>query len=251
MLGRPARCAGAALEEVGLLSLRPDHFSLLALRSARASRKSAGLPPPGRMFVARSRSWRAQSGIFFGRAPCIYEADRTGGLKPPLTPGADTPVRSGAVLLLPRRREGRATCLRGLKKVAPTRMDLPRLARARGFLLRDHGRSPTRSASARRVWKIRVTRVVMAKRVGFGIEGTGGSKLALACPPISCRSCDRPQARADFLAFLKVVHSGPFNCRNVDENVLAAAVRLNEPESLGRVEPLNRARSHVVIPRVG
>jgi hypothetical protein len=82
MLGHRPRCAGAALEVVGLLSLRPDHFSLLALRSARASRKSAGLPPPGRIFVARSRSWRAQWGIFFGRAPCAYEADRTGGLKP-------------------------------------------------------------------------------------------------------------------------------------------------------------------------
>jgi hypothetical protein len=59
-----------------------------------------------------------------------------------------------------------------------------------------HGSSPTRSAGARRVWSIRLTRVIMAKKVGFGIEGTGGSRLALGCPPISCRSCDRPQARS-------------------------------------------------------
>jgi len=48
------------------------------------------------------------------------------------------------------------------------------------------------------------------------------------------------------LTFLKVVHSGPLNCGNVDENVLAAAVGLNETEALRRIEPLNRARSHVV-----
>jgi hypothetical protein len=52
---------------------------------------------------------------------------------------------------------------------------------------------------------------------------------------------------ADLLTFLKVVHSSPLNCGYVDENVLAASVRLNEPESLGRVEPLNSARCHVVI----
>ena len=51
---------------------------------------------------------------------------------------------------------------------------------------------------------------------------------------------------ADFLTFPKVGHSSSLNCGNVDENVLAAAVRLNETEALRRIEPLNRARSHVV-----
>ena len=78
----------------------------------------------------------------------------------------------------------------------------------------------------------------------------GGDRSALDLLEISRRFLPALaivlKLEADFLTFSKVTHSGPLNCGYVDENVLAAAIWLNEPESLGRVEPLNRARSHVV-----
>jgi hypothetical protein len=117
------------------------------LNGARRPRATTVLPGTGLPRLERARGflfrvaclpkqkWARAMGNIFWTASCAYEADTTGGLKPPLTRSADTPVRSGALLLLTRRREGRATCLCGLKKVAPTRMDSPRLERARGFLL--------------------------------------------------------------------------------------------------------------------
>ena len=60
----------------------------------------------------------------------------------------------------------------------------------------------------------------------------GGDRSALDLLEISRRFLPALaivlKLEADFLTFPKVVHSGPLNRRNVDENVLAAAVRLNE-----------------------
>jgi hypothetical protein len=52
----------------------------------------------------------------------------------------------------------------------------------------------------------------------------------------------------DFLAFNEVRHASALDSGDVDENVRAAVVRLNEAEALGAVEPLNGASSHMRIP---
>jgi hypothetical protein len=52
---------------------------------------------------------------------------------------------------------------------------------------------------------------------------------------------------ADLLAIVEAAHAGTFHGRDVDENILAAAVWLDEAEALLGIEPLNRARSHFVI----
>ena len=40
----------------------------------------------------------------------------------------------------------------------------------------------------------------------------------------------------DLLAFVQVPHACPFDCANMDENVGAAGVRLNEPRALRCIE---------------
>src|SRR5439155_24564860 len=53
---------------------------------------------------------------------------------------------------------------------------------------------------------------------------------------------------ADLLAFVQAVQACTLDGADMDENVLAAAVRLDEAETLGRVEPLYCARSHGLYP---
>jgi hypothetical protein len=73
----------------------------------------------------------------------------------------------------------------------------------------------------------------------------GGDRSALDLLEISRRFLPALaivlKLEADFLTFPKVPHSGPLNCGYVDENVRAAAVWLNEPESLG-------ALNHLTVP---
>ena len=46
---------------------------------------------------------------------------------------------------------------------------------------------------------------------------------------------------ADLLAFIEALQSRTLNCTNMDEHVLAAAVRLNEAKTLRGVKPLDRS----------
>jgi hypothetical protein len=48
----------------------------------------------------------------------------------------------------------------------------------------------------------------------------------------------------DLLTLVEGRQTGPLNRRNMDENVLAAALRLNEPVTFGRVEPLHDTGRH-------
>jgi hypothetical protein len=48
----------------------------------------------------------------------------------------------------------------------------------------------------------------------------------------------------DLLTIPEIAHAGTLDCADVDENVLAAVIRLNESETLGRIEPLDCARAH-------
>src|ERR1700692_2733657 len=48
----------------------------------------------------------------------------------------------------------------------------------------------------------------------------------------------------DLLALVEGRQTGPLYCRDMDENVLAAALRLNEPITFGRVEPLHDTGRH-------
>jgi hypothetical protein len=54
----------------------------------------------------------------------------------------------------------------------------------------------------------------------------------------------------DLLAFNEVRHASTLNRGDVDENVRAAIVGLDEAEALGAVEPLDRSRCHSRIPSV-
>jgi hypothetical protein len=49
---------------------------------------------------------------------------------------------------------------------------------------------------------------------------------------------------ADLLTFVEAVHARTLNSRDVNENVRAALVRLDEAKTLGRIEPLNGTCSH-------
>src|SRR5260370_39053131 len=49
----------------------------------------------------------------------------------------------------------------------------------------------------------------------------------------------------NLLAFVEPRQAGPLDRRDMDEDVLAAGVRLEEAETLLRVEPLDRTRSQV------
>src|SRR5262245_60018289 len=49
----------------------------------------------------------------------------------------------------------------------------------------------------------------------------------------------------DLLAFLKRQQAGALDGADVHEHVLAAAIRLYEPITLGGVEPLDRSGSHL------
>src|SRR5579871_4727142 len=52
------------------------------------------------------------------------------------------------------------------------------------------------------------------------------------------------QLEADLLPFLEVADAGALESADMDENVLAAIIRLNEAETLLSVEPFNGARAH-------
>ena len=54
----------------------------------------------------------------------------------------------------------------------------------------------------------------------------------------------RHDIEIDLLPLDEGAHSGPFECRDVNENVRAAIVRLNEAEALGGVEPLYSTSVH-------
>src|SRR5438045_8721060 len=75
------------------------------------------------------------------------------------------------------------------------------------------------------------------------------------CAPALGRSADLevfrrflPAVADDFildgLPLIEAAQSGSLDSRNVDEHVLAAALRLNESVTLGRVEPLYGPGSH-------
>src|ERR1700754_1819354 len=49
----------------------------------------------------------------------------------------------------------------------------------------------------------------------------------------------------DLLAFVQAVQASPLDGADMDEHVLAAAVRLNEAKTLGGIKPLDRACRHV------
>src|SRR5690606_36732490 len=57
------------------------------------------------------------------------------------------------------------------------------------------------------------------------------------------------QLVADPLALPQVAHTGALDRRDVDEHVLRAVLRLNEPVSLLGIEPLDRASRHIRPPR--
>src|SRR5579863_1136396 len=48
----------------------------------------------------------------------------------------------------------------------------------------------------------------------------------------------------DDLAFVKAAEPSPLDRRNMDENIFAASLRLNESVALLRIEPLHRTFSH-------
>jgi hypothetical protein len=52
----------------------------------------------------------------------------------------------------------------------------------------------------------------------------------------------------DLLAFIETVQARALDSADMDENVLPAAVGLNEAETFGGVEPLDRACSHYLYP---
>src|SRR6185436_18626305 len=54
----------------------------------------------------------------------------------------------------------------------------------------------------------------------------------------------------DLLAFIERAQTRTFDGADVDENVGAAIIGLNEAEALGRVEPLNCSGSHVTISKM-
>src|SRR5580658_4707554 len=56
------------------------------------------------------------------------------------------------------------------------------------------------------------------------------------------------ELEADLLAFAERAEAGAFHGRDVDEDVRAAVVGLNEAEALGGVEPLHCASRHVHSP---
>src|SRR5258708_12643517 len=49
----------------------------------------------------------------------------------------------------------------------------------------------------------------------------------------------------NLLAFVEPRQAGPLDRRDMDEDVLAAGIRLGEAVTLLRIEPLDRTRSHV------
>jgi hypothetical protein len=70
----------------------------------------------------------------------------------------------------------------------------------------------------------------------------------LGCDEVVCRRTARTAILhdlvRDLLTFVERGKASALNGRDVNENVRAALVRLNEAETLGRVEPLNCSRSH-------
>jgi hypothetical protein len=52
----------------------------------------------------------------------------------------------------------------------------------------------------------------------------------------------------DDLSFIETAQAGPLDCRDVDENIFATALRLNEAVALLRIEPLHRTFSHQPAP---
>jgi len=48
----------------------------------------------------------------------------------------------------------------------------------------------------------------------------------------------------DLLALIERTEAGPLHCRYVNEHILPAALRLDEPIAFGRIEPLHRSGRH-------
>src|ERR1700722_20334153 len=48
----------------------------------------------------------------------------------------------------------------------------------------------------------------------------------------------------DLLAFIERAEAGPLHRRDMDEHILPAALRLDEPVALGRIEPLHCSGRH-------
>ena len=93
------------------------------------------------------------------------------------------------------------------------------------------------------------------KRSAHGLEAMPEPKAGLAYKDGSNRLEVRRRRLAafhchfvaDLLAFVQAPQAGCLNRRDVDENVLAAILRHNEPEALGGVEPLHSADRHSCI----
>jgi len=73
----------------------------------------------------------------------------------------------------------------------------------------------------------------------------GQSSLEVHC---GFSSAFRLNFVGDFLALVEPIQSGPLDCTYVDEHVFAAAVGLDEAESLCGIEPLDGACSHNLYP---
>jgi hypothetical protein len=67
--------------------------------------------------------------------------------------------------------------------------------------------------------------------------------LKLACGHLA-RLAVTLKFKAELLAFNDRAHAGAFDGRDVNEDVGAAVVRLNEAEALGGIEPFNCASGH-------
>ena len=74
-----------------------------------------------------------------------------------------------------------------------------------------------------------------AKKTLGGLQLAGGhlARLVIAL-----------QLEADLLAFDEIAHAGAFDGRDVNEDIGAAVVRLNEAEALGGIEPFYCAGGH-------
>jgi len=76
---------------------------------------------------------------------------------------------------------------------------------------------------------------VAIRRSADGLEVRGGQ---LAAPLV------RHQLELDLLALDQVIEACPLDGADMDECVLAAVIRLDEAEALGRVKPLHGSRRH-------
>jgi hypothetical protein len=80
-----------------------------------------------------------------------------------------------------------------------------------------------------------------------------GQKLWFGAPirrwQVACRglSALSHNVERDFLSLVEAMQPGPFHSADVDEHVLAAVIRLDEPEAFLAVEPLYGSLRHVTL----